>query len=461
MRRKRILIANRGEIAVRILRACEENGFETVLVVSEADRESLPARLADKVVCIGPPLPGASYLNIPMIMSTAQATGVDAIHPGYGFLAENPALAVACERSGIVFIGPRSETMRQIGDKLGARALAAQIGVPMNRGSEGLRGFHQVEAEVQKLGLPVIFKASAGGGGRGMRIVREHGELKSAFDLASNEAQKAFGDGTLFVERYVENARHVEVQIIGDNFGRVVQLGQRDCSSQRRYQKVIEEAPPVGLAAAMTDKIAEAAVALARRIHYNNAGTVEFLVDKDRGEFYFLEVNTRIQVEHPVTEEITGVDLVKEQIRVAFGHPLSMMQADVRTVGHAIECRITAEDASNNFMPTPGRITHFAVPYGSNIRVDTHCYAGYVIGPYYDSLLAKLIATGDDRDAALANLRAALSCFEISGIATNIPFLRFLIDQPEFVRGDVHIKWVEQAVNRFQAATASFTRRIP
>jgi len=454
MRRKRILIANRGEIAVRIIRACEESGIETVLVVSEADRDSLPARLADKVVCIGSPLPSASYLNIPMIVATAQATGVDAIHPGYGFLAENPALALACENSGIIFIGPRSATMRRIGDKLGARELARQIGIPMNAGSAGLRGFDEVEAKVLELGLPVIFKASAGGGGRGMRIVRERGELKSAFDLASNEARQAFGDGTLFVERYIEYARHVEVQIIGDDFGRVVHLGQRDCSSQRRYQKVIEEAPPVGLSAEMSARISDAALALARSIHYNNAGTVEFLVDKVRDEFYFLEVNTRIQVEHPVSEEITGIDLVREQIRVAFGHPLSIEQSDVRFSGHAIECRITAENARDNFMPTPGRITRFAVPYGSNVRVDTHCYQGYVIGPYYDSLMAKVVATGDDRDTALRNLRAALAAFEISGVSTNIPFLRFLLEQPEFIQADVHIRWVENAAARFLAATA-------
>jgi acetyl-CoA carboxylase, biotin carboxylase subunit len=450
MRRKRILIGNRGEIAVRIIRACEESGIETVLVVSEADQDSLPAMLADKVVCIGPPLPSASYLNIPMIISTALGTGVDAIHPGYGFLAENPKLPAACEKNGIVFIGPRSETMRRMGDKLSARSLARQIGIPVNSGTEGLSSFNDVEAKVRELGLPVIFKASAGGGGRGMRIVRERNELKNAFDLASNEALKAFGDATLFVERYVENARHVEVQIIGDNFGRVIHLGQRDCSSQRRYQKVIEEGLPIGLPEELTGKISEAAVALAKSIHYNNAGTVEFLVDKERNEFYFLEVNTRIQVEHPVTEEITGVDLVKEQIRTAFGHPLSMKQSDVQCKGHAIECRITAEDAKNNFMPNPGRITHFSVPYENNVRVDTHCYQGYVISPFYDSLMAKVIATGDDRNSALANLRTALSGFEISGVATNIPFLEFLIGQPEFVDGNVHIKWVENVMDKFQ-----------
>lgn len=449
MRRKRILIANRGEIAVRIIRACEESGIETVLIVSEADRESLPAMLADKVVCIGPPRPGESYLNIPLIIAAALNTGIDAIHPGYGFLAENPALPAACEKSGVIFIGPRAATMRQLGDKLSARSLARSIGVPLNAGSEALRSFQEAEARVAELGLPVVFKASAGGGGRGMRIVREQAGLKTAFDLASNEALGAFGDATLFVERFVENARHVEVQIMGDNFGRVMHLGQRDCSSQRRYQKLIEEAPPAGLPADLTQRISDAAVALAKRIAYNNACTVEFLVDPQRNEFYFLEVNTRIQVEHPVTEAITGVDLVKEQIRIAFGHPLGLRQSEVQCKGHAIECRVTAEDANRNFMPAPGRITRFAVPYADNVRVDTHCYQGYVIGPHYDSLIAKVIATGEDRRSALATLRKALVEFEIEGIATNIPFLRFLLDQPEFVDGNVHIRWVEDVMHKF------------
>jgi len=446
MRRKRILIANRGEIAVRIIRACEESGLETVLVVSEADTESLPARLADKVVCIGPPQVNLSYLNIPMIIATAKGTGADAIHPGYGFLAENPELPKACEDNGIVFIGPRSDTMRQLGDKISARRLAKQCGVPINEGSEGLVDFKAVEAFADKIGFPVLIKASAGGGGRGMRIVNQQKDLKNAFDMASNEARQAFGDPTLFVERYVQNARHVEVQILGDNFGRVVHLGQRDCSSQRRYQKVVEEALPIGLSDELTEGMSAAAVALARGINYNNAGTVEFLVDRDRNQFYFMEVNTRVQVEHPVTEEITGVDLVREQIRIALGHPLSMNQSDIQFKGHAIECRVTAEDAMNGFMPTPGRITRFAVPSGDNVRVDTHCYQGYMISPFYDSLIAKLIATGEDRDQALENLKTALANFQIEGVKSNIPFLRYLISQPEFAKGDINVKWIETTV---------------
>lgn len=446
MRRKRVLIANRGEIAVRIIRACEESDMETVLVVSEADKESLPARLADKVVCIGPPQVQLSYLNIPMIIATALGAGVDAIHPGYGFLAENPELPAACEKNGIIFIGPRSDTMRQLGDKIQARKIATDCKVPINAGSEGLADYQAVETIADALGFPVLLKAAAGGGGRGMRIVTEPKNLKNAFSMASAEAQQAFGDPTLFVERYVQNARHVEVQILGDDFGRVIHLGQRDCSSQRRYQKVVEEAQPVGLPASMTDEISQAAVALAKGINYNNAGTVEFLVDMDRNRFYFMEVNTRIQVEHPVTEAITGVDLVKEQLRIAFGHPLSMKQSDVRFNGHAIECRVTAEDANNDFMPTPGRITRFAVPSGENIRVDTHCHQGYTISPFYDSLLAKVIATGDDRGQALANLKTALSTFEIEGVKTNIPFLQYLIDKPAFAAMDINVKWIESTV---------------
>jgi acetyl-CoA carboxylase, biotin carboxylase subunit len=446
MKRKRVLIANRGEIAVRIIRACEESGIETVLVVSEADKESLAARLADKVVCIGPPQVNQSYLNIPMIIATALGAGVDAIHPGYGFLAENPEFPAACEKNKIIFIGPRSETMRQLGDKIRARNIATQCGVPINQGSQGISNYQEVEAKAQEIGFPVLFKAAAGGGGRGMRIVTEPKELKNAFTMASNEAQQAFGDPTLFVERYVQNARHVEVQILGDDFGRVIHLGQRDCSSQRRYQKVIEEAQPIGLPKELTNKISDAAVSLAKGINYNSAGTVEFLVDKDRGQAYFMEVNTRIQVEHPVTEEVTGVDLVKEQIRIAFGHPLPFDQSDIQFKGHAIECRVTAEDARNDFMPTPGRITNFAVPYGKNVRVDTHCYQGYMISPFYDSLLAKVIAKGDTREMALENLKTALSNFKISGIKTNIPFLQYLISQPEFVASDIHVKWIESRV---------------
>ncbi|MEH6822626.1 MAG: acetyl-CoA carboxylase biotin carboxylase subunit [Motiliproteus sp.] len=446
MKNRKVLVANRGEIAVRIIKTCKEMGLETVLVVSEADKESMGARLADEVVCIGPPQVNLSYLDIQKIIDAALETGADAIHPGYGFLAENAALPEACVNNGITFIGPRAETMRLLGDKISARDLAKQSNVPMAEGSQGLRSFDDVEAAVQKAGFPVIFKAAAGGGGRGMRIVTEHKELKGAFALASNEALQAFGDETLFVERYIQNARHVEVQVIGDNFGKVIHLGQRDCSPQRRHQKVIEEGRPVNLPDDLRDRILESAVALTSSVGYNSAGTVEFLVDVARNEFYFMEVNTRIQVEHPVTEEITGVDLVKEQILVAFGAPLSLSQEDVKFNGHAIECRITAEDSTDDFFPSPGCIDVFVTPEGNNVRLDTHCYQGYEISPYYDSLIAKLITTGDTREEALANMKAALSDFKIEGVETNIPFLQFIIEQPEFIEGNIHIKWLEDTV---------------
>jgi len=446
MKKRKVLVANRGEIAVRVIKACKELGLETVLAASEADMDSMGAKLADEVVCIGPPHAKLSYLDVQKIIDTALKSGADAIHPGYGFLSENPDLPEVCEKSGIIFIGPRSETMRQLGNKISARNLAQKSNVPMAEGSQGLRSFSDVEAQVHKVGFPVIFKAAAGGGGRGMRIVREAKELKSAFDMASNEALQAFGDATLFVERYVQNARHVEVQVIGDNFGKVIHLGQRDCTTQRRHQKVIEEARPPNLPEDLLNRILDSAVALTSSVGYNSAGTVEFLVDKDRNEFYFMEVNTRIQVEHPVTEEITGVDLVKEQINVAFGVPLSLNQEDVKFKGHAIECRITAEDSKDDFFPSPGDIEHFVPPNGKNIRLDTHCYQGYTVSPYYDSLLAKLITTGGTREEALANMKSALENFKIEGVETNIPFLRFVIDQPEFIAGDIDIEWVENKV---------------
>lgn len=450
MSEKKVLVANRGEIAVRVIQACKDMDINTVLVVSEADQESMGAQLADEVICIGPAPAAASYLDIQKIIDAAKDTGADAIHPGYGFLAENAGLPEACEQNGITFIGPNADVMRLLGDKISARALAKKSNVPMAEGSEGLGSIEDVEAEVEKAGLPVIFKAAAGGGGRGMRIVSEVADLKSAFDMASNEAQAAFGDPRLFVERYIQNARHVEVQIIGDSFGKVVHIGMRDCSSQRRHQKVIEEAPPYHLPEELGARILDAAVALTSSIGYSGAGTVEFLVDKERDEFYFMEVNTRIQVEHPVSEEISGIDLIKEQILVGFGAPLSFNQEEVEFKGHAIECRITAEDPNDDFFPSPGCIENFVAPSGENVRVDTHCYTGYEVSPYYDSMIAKLITTGETREEAIANMRAALGDFVIEGIETNILFLAFLIDQPEFVAGDIDIMWIENtALARF------------
>jgi acetyl-CoA carboxylase biotin carboxylase subunit len=446
MKKKRVLIANRGEIAVRIIKACQALDIETVLTVSEDDKESMGAHLADKVVCIGPPEAQLSYLNTPVIIDAALANNVDALHPGYGFLAENPGLAELCEKNGIIFIGPRSQVMRKLGDKISARKIAKKSNVPVNDGSEGLCNFRDVEAKAREIGFPLLFKASAGGGGKGMRIVMDPKDLNTSFNVASMEAENAFGDPTLFVERYIRNARHVEAQIIGDNFGKVIHLGLRDCTSQRHYQKIVEESPPHDLPADLGKRITEKAVKLAEAIGYNSAGTVEFLVDNDRNQFYFMEVNTRIQVEHPVTEMVTGIDIIQEQIRVAFHQPLSVSQSDIQFKDHAIECRITAEDPKDDFFPSPGLISRFSAPNGDNIRIDTHCYEGYVIGPYYDSLLAKLIVKGDTRDAALASMKTTLAAFEISGIETNIPFLRFLINHPDFIRGNINIKWIENSV---------------
>jgi len=446
MKKRKVLVANRGEIAVRIIKACKALGVDTVLAVSEADRESMAADLANEVICIGPPQARQSYLEIHKIIAAAEETGADAIHPGYGFLSENPDLPEACAKNGLLFIGPRADTMRRLGDKISARRLAREAGVPMAEGSQALRSFEDVEHEARRIGFPVILKASAGGGGRGMRIVRAHGELREAFHLAANEAASAFGDPTLFLERYIEHARHVEVQVIGDHFGKLIHLGHRDCTAQRRHQKVIEEAPCCALPDALRGRMLEAAVALTASVGYHSAGTVEFLVDRDRDEFYFMEVNTRIQVEHPVTEAITCVDLVEEQIRIAYGAPLSIAQDDVRFRGHAIECRITAEDPRDDFFPSPGCIEEFVAPGGAHVRLDTHCYRGYTVGPYYDSLLGKLITTGETRVAALAHMAAALDAFRIEGLETNIEFLRFVIAQPAFVRGDIHTRWIEDEV---------------
>ncbi len=443
---KKVLVANRGEIAVRIIQACKDMGLKTVLVYSEADQESMGVKLADETVCIGPAAAAESYLNIQKIIDAVKETGADAIHPGYGFLAENANLPQACEDNGITFIGPKAEVMRQLGDKISARALAQKAKVPMATGSEGLASFEDVEAAVEKAGFPAIFKAAAGGGGRGMRIVHEEKDLKAAFVMATNEAQTAFGDPRLFVESFIKNARHVEVQVMGDDFGNVVHIGMRDCSPQRRNQKVIEEAPPYHLSEELGNRILESAVALCAGVGYSGAGTAEFLVDKDREAFYFMEVNTRIQVEHPVSEEISGIDLIKEQIRVGFGEQLSFTQQDITFEGAAIECRITAEDPRDDFFPSPGVIENFAVPTGDHVRVDTHCYSGYEVSPYYDSMIAKLITTGETREEAIKHMIDALDAFVIEGIATNITFQKFLLEQPEFVAGDIDIKWIENSV---------------
>jgi acetyl-CoA carboxylase biotin carboxylase subunit len=442
---KKVLIANRGEIALRVIRACRELGIRTVAVYSEADRESLHVRFADDDVCIGPPPSRLSYLRIPALISAAQITGADAIHPGYGFLAENAEFADTCRASNITFIGPSGDQIRQMGDKASARRLAKEAGVPTVPGSDGVLQDAEQALEVARgIGFPVIIKATAGGGGKGMRIATEPDQFVALFSLAQNEALSAFGNGDVYVEKYLARPRHVEIQVLGDTHGRVIHLGERDCSIQRRHQKLIEESPSPALDEDLRAQMGEAAVRLAAAIGYVGAGTIEFLLDTDR-QFYFMEMNTRIQVEHPVTEMVTGFDLVKEQIRVAAGEPMSVPLGDFsRLRGHAIECRVNAEDPYRNFQPSPGLITAYHPPGGPGVRVDTHVYAGYSVPPHYDSLLAKVIVHGRDREEALARMGQALDSFILEGPMTTIPFLARVIRHPAFVAGDVDTKFLER-----------------
>ncbi|MBI2361038.1 MAG: acetyl-CoA carboxylase biotin carboxylase subunit [Deltaproteobacteria bacterium] len=445
----RVLVANRGEIAIRVIKACRALGIESVAAFSQADRESLPARMADRAVCIGPARSAESYLKIESIISAALGTRSDAIHPGYGFLAEDPELAEACAKHGLKFIGPRPENIRQMGNKLFARAVVGEYGIPVVPGSKKVKNLREACGLAEEIGFPLLFKAAAGGGGRGIKIVTEPNDLRQAFETAAAEARAAFGDGTLYLERYIPNARHIEVQVLGDRSGNVVHIGERDCSLQRRYQKVVEEAPAPPLSEALREKIRQAGATIAREMGYENAGTVEFIVDQDQQQFYFLEMNTRIQVEHPVTEMITGLDLVEQQIRIADGQPLSISQSDVRFTGHAIECRITAESANHGFRPCPGPITAWDPPVGPDIRVDTHCFAGYVVPPFYDSLLAKLITRGEDRREAAERMQNALASFAVGGVDTTIPFLRFLLAQPDYIAGTVNTRWLEAQLRHF------------
>lgn len=440
----RVLVANRGEIALRVIKACRALGIESVLAVSEADRESLPAKMSDRVVCIGPARAADSYLKVEAIIAAASGSGADAIHPGYGFLAERPELAEACERQKLKFIGPSPESIRQMGNKLLARDLARRYGIPLIPGSEKVGNFKEAALVAEEVGFPILLKAAAGGGGKGIKIVTEDGELQSAFEGAAAEARAAFGDETLYIERYIPNARHIEVQVLGDRFGNVIHVGERDCSLQRRHQKVIEEAPAYSLPETLREEIRSAAVVIAKNIKYENAGTIEFILDQDSEKFYFLEMNTRIQVEHPITEAITGIDLVTEQIRIADGHALALSQSQVKFSGHAIECRITAESAREGFRPCPGRITGWHPPSGPDIRVDSHGYAGYSVPPFYDSLLAKLIVRADNRVKAVGRMQEALESFVVSGIETTIPFLRFLVQQLDYIKGKVNTKWLER-----------------
>ncbi len=440
----KLLIANRGEISLRILRSCREMGISTVAVYSTVDRNALHVQLADEAVCVGEAPSSKSYLNIPNIIAAAISRGADAIHPGYGFLAENDRFAEICAAHGLTFVGPSPEAIRAMGDKSTAKSTMQRVGVPTIPGSEGLLEDSQ-EASVlaARMGFPVMIKATAGGGGRGMRLVQEPEQLEGLFKAAQGEAEAAFGNPRLYMEKFIERPRHVEVQILADRHGNVVHLGERDCSIQRRHQKLLEEAPSPALDPELRRRMGEAAVAAARSITYEGAGTVEFLVDRS-GSFYFMEMNTRIQVEHPVTEMVTGFDLIAEQLRIAGGEPLSMRQEDVQMRGHAIECRINAEDPQQNFRPTPGRITGWLPPGGPGVRVDSHVYTGYEIPPFYDSLIGKLIVWGVDREAAIKRMRRALSECAITGIPTTIEFHLALLDRPEFQRGDVHTKFVEQ-----------------
>jgi acetyl-CoA carboxylase biotin carboxylase subunit len=441
---RRVLIANRGEIAVRIVRACFDEGLESVVAASAADRDSLAACAADDVVVVGPAAAAESYLSVERMLAAAKASGCDALHPGYGFLSERAELAEGCEEEGIAFVGPPASVMRRSGDKMGAREVAAAVGIPIGTGSPQLEDQQAALGAAEEIGFPLMLKASAGGGGRGMAVLATPQALAERFDTARAEALQAFGDGRLYLERYVARARHVEVQILADSLGNVVHLGERDCSCQRRYQKLIEEAPAAGLDASTVQQIRDAAVLLARELDYVGAGTVEFLVDLDRGDFVFLEVNARVQVEHPVTEMVTGLDIVREQLRIAAGEQLSLTQADVALTGHAIECRINAEDARNGFLPSPGTLTRWVPPLASNIRVDTHCRPGEVVTPYYDSLLAKVIAWAPDRPAALELMRRGLDRFRIDGVHSTVPLLRDVVADESFAREPVTTRWLEE-----------------
>ena len=440
---EKILIANRGEIALRIQRACRDLGVRTVVVHSEADREAKYVKLADESVCIGPAASSGSYLNVPAIIAAAEVTDAEAIHPGYGFLSENADFAEGVEKSGFVFIGPRPETIRLMGDKVSAKQTMLKAGVPCVPGSEG--SLPEDPAEVvkiaRKIGYPVIIKASGGGGGRGMRVVHTEAALKNAVQLTRAEAQAAFSNPTVYLEKYLENPRHIEVQVLADEHKNFIYLGERDCSLQRRHQKVMEEAPAPGMTPRMRTRIGERCADACKKINYRGAGTFEFLFDE--GEFYFIEMNTRVQVEHPVTEMVTGVDIVQEQIRVAAGEKLKHRQRDIEVRGHAIECRINAEDPFN-FTPSPGRITSYHPPGGPGIRVDSHAYHGYFVPPYYDSMIGKVIAYGENRDQALRRMRIALSEMVVEGIRTNIPLHQELLSDTSVIRGGVSIHYLER-----------------
>ncbi|CAD5972027.1 Biotin carboxylase [Planktothrix tepida] len=450
MRFSKILIANRGEIALRILRTCEEMGIATVAVHSTVDRHALHVQLADEAVCIGEPSSSKSYLNIPNIIAAALTRNATALHPGYGFLAENARFAEICADHEIAFIGPTPDAIRSMGDKSTAKETMQRVGVPTVPGSDGLLS-DEKEALVlaQKIGFPVIIKATAGGGGRGMRLVKHEEDLPKLFAAAQGEAEAAFGNPGVYLEKFIERPRHIEIQILADNYGNVIYLGERDCSIQRRHQKLLEEAPSPVMTPKLRHKMGMAAVKAAKSINYTGAGTVEFLVDQS-GNFYFMEMNTRIQVEHPVTEMITGLDLIAEQIRIAQGEKLSLTQDKVQLRGHSIECRINAEDPDHNFRPHPGRISGYLPPGGNGVRIDSHVYTDYEIPPYYDSLIGKLIVWGPDRPTAILRMKRALREFAITGVPTTIGFHQRILETPEFLRGEIYTNFVEQMMKQGQ-----------
>lgn len=440
---KRLFVANRGEIAVRIVRAAQGLGIETVVAVSDVDRDSMAARMADRSVVVGPSKASESYLDPQLIVHGARETGCDALHPGYGFLSERAILPRLCDQQGIVFVGPTAETIGSLGDKIQARSIAAAAGVPLVPGCNDIATAGDARREADRIGYPVLIKASAGGGGRGMVIANNGDEAEAGFGRASAEALAAFGDGTLFIERFVPEARHVEVQLMGDGRGNVVHFGERDCSIQRRYQKLLEEAPCVAMSDGLRKQLHAAAVSLASSVNYRNAATAEFLYDVNRQEIYFIEVNARIQVEHPVSEMISGFDLVQEQLRLAGGSGLSLRQDDVILTGHAIECRVNAEDPNRDFHPSPGRIERWKLPEGDGIRVDTHIQEGSVIPPFYDSMVAKLIVHATTRPEAIEKLSAALDEFDVRGIETTIGVHREIVRHPDFLNNGIHTRWLE------------------
>ena len=447
---QKVLIANRGEIALRVIRACRELGVKTVAVHSTADAESLHVQFADEAVCVGPPPSKDSYLNIRALMSAAEVTGCDAIHPGYGFLSENPGFAEIVEKLGMKFIGPRSEMLRLMGNKVAARNFAEQSGLPLLPGARGvLKDGDEAEAIAREIGYPVILKAAAGGGGRGMKIVREGGDVRRAFEQASTEALSAFGDGSMYLERYVEEPRHIELQMAADEHGNIVHLGERECSVQRRHQKIVEESPSPAVTPELRREMGEVALKAMRSIGYNNVGTIEFLMD-EKGRYYFMEMNTRIQVEHPVTEQVYGLDLVRLQIRLAAGEKMPLKQDQIAPKFHAIECRVNAEDPLT-FAPSPGNITGYHQPGGYGVRVDTMAFEHYRVQPYYDSLVAKLICWGDSRDVALSRARRALDEYVVEGIKTNIPFLRRVLADRRFEVGKYDTRLVEQILTEGKA----------